>query len=645
MKTRKLILPLSLALLGGMVLSGCGKEPTPTPTPTPTPSKKTDYDMSGVKFNDTTVDYTGSAITVAVTGELPAGLSASYKYYSDTAHTSEVASVVDAGTYYCVASFQGDEAHNPVTPMNATLTVNKIDVDVPEFEIVGTRGAETEEIIASKNGDNYFVEFNTETKYPWSFTCRNKATKEEITMLYYDDEGNEILEPTGDDRIINLHDHLNLGIQFDGDKNHNEVLIKTTLSIEKKTYMVSTYEDLVLMAKHMSADDDEFIESDMRRPIRYVLANDIDCEGQIWDVTHIAPEATTLLTGEDGWKFNSEFDGNGHSIKNLTLSATAEHHESVGFISNTMGTGIGEARTLAMFPIANGSNIHDITFDGFHYVMDKTYSIAAGSINGGLHIGIIGLERQTKEGEEETELNRNATYSENVVVKNTVVDVETDYDFLACNSGGKYFLSVGGFVGLAANAASPQRDAAVCGPVQYINVDVENMEVNLDIPSGCGFIGGVVGYCAYEANIFKNCDTDATFNLTNHGAAIAANTAYTEAVYARGTGGSFFSVGGIYGSQYKPGDFCKSPDGRNLSKMENNTSDITVNAYVNGEGNLVAGQVIGLAAPAAMQQNGGAAFALAGNECSVTYNIYNVATEEAMVEGATATHELLSMNA
>lgn len=75
---------------------------------------KADYDMSGVAFEDLTVTYDGKMHSIAINGNLPAGVAVSYNGNKKTA----------VGTYSITASFTGDSTnYNAIADMVATLTI------------------------------------------------------------------------------------------------------------------------------------------------------------------------------------------------------------------------------------------------------------------------------------------------------------------------------------------------------------------------------------------------------------------------------------------------------------------------------------------------------------------------------------------
>ena len=78
-------------------------------------NKKKDYDMSGVVFEDLTVEYDGKPHSIFATG-LPEGVTASYENNDQT----------EIGTYEVTAHFEGDiTRYNPIPDKTATLTITQ----------------------------------------------------------------------------------------------------------------------------------------------------------------------------------------------------------------------------------------------------------------------------------------------------------------------------------------------------------------------------------------------------------------------------------------------------------------------------------------------------------------------------------------
>ena len=81
---------------------------------------KATYDMSGVTFGDVTVNYDGNAHSLAISGNLPAGVTVTYENNDQ----------VNAGIHTVVAKFTGDANYNAIPDMTATLTIEKLTYDM-----------------------------------------------------------------------------------------------------------------------------------------------------------------------------------------------------------------------------------------------------------------------------------------------------------------------------------------------------------------------------------------------------------------------------------------------------------------------------------------------------------------------------------
>ncbi len=78
------------------------------------------YDMSGVKFEDRTVEYDGKAKTFTISGKLPAGVSVTYN----------LSNFKDAGVYVVTATFKGSQNYEEIPSMTATLTITRLQYTV-----------------------------------------------------------------------------------------------------------------------------------------------------------------------------------------------------------------------------------------------------------------------------------------------------------------------------------------------------------------------------------------------------------------------------------------------------------------------------------------------------------------------------------
>ena len=84
--------------------------------------KKAVYDMSGVKFENKTVEANGNAQIITIGGTLPDGVTVTYN-----------GSGTEAGTYTITAKFDGDTVnYESIADMTATLTINKAAEPAPD---------------------------------------------------------------------------------------------------------------------------------------------------------------------------------------------------------------------------------------------------------------------------------------------------------------------------------------------------------------------------------------------------------------------------------------------------------------------------------------------------------------------------------
>ncbi len=331
---------------------------------------KTDYDMSGVSLQDATYTYDGNSHVLEVTGDLPTGVTAEYKYYVDETHETQATSTVDAGKYYVVVSFTGDAKHNPIEDMSAVMTINKADYPSLDVTIKATYKDDQNQdasVIARDNGDGtlYLEAINKE--YTISV---NSATQDgNITTEFYNrlnadgtvDETSKSLTNT----LTNYGDKVYIKVTV-SDENHNSKSIVKTITIERKTIEIRTYEDLVNMNKDLYSKS-----MDERLNLRYMLLNDIDCEGQVW-------KTIGVCFGKD--YFVSEFNGNGHTISNFKLT-----EESVDYTLDVNGetktiTPDGNGPHIGFFGYVASAEIHDVTFDNVNVKFDmRTLSLSNSS--------------------------------------------------------------------------------------------------------------------------------------------------------------------------------------------------------------------------------------------------------------------------
>lgn len=408
-------LALSFLLCGGGIfaLTACDN----------TPAAPKVYDMSGVAAQNLEVDYNGQAQTYAVSGQLPEGVTATYKYFSNAERTNQVQSVVDAGTYYVTVSFAGAEGYQPIADMQATLTVNKVafsNVTVTVKAIDGADPAEdaSEEDLAQVkyvaaeadvNGDFYYQFYDESVGFhvqmdPQYVTTSVDSTDADFTktIQYFADDYQieTVTVPTGEmdedgvtpltrtekvekvvkkeltyeeTRLTNATQKLYLKLTL-SDRNHTETVIEKTIYLKKLVVEITNAEELQRVA------EDVFNRSlDWRTSVIYRLnapEKTIDLGGAVWHtispLSPGGPGAVETFCNEN--YFCSEFDGNGHTIKNFQLTKDSLKY-SVGNreVNNLTtfagipvdGKVIAEDRNtqLGFFGYVCGAEIHDLTLE------------------------------------------------------------------------------------------------------------------------------------------------------------------------------------------------------------------------------------------------------------------------------------------
>lgn len=140
---------------------------------------KADYDMSGIKFADSTVEYDGNEHSLAIVGNLPDGVSVAYEYVDESGSKS-AGNKVNAGIYTVWAKFSGDsDNYNQIDEMNATLTIEPKQYDTSSLafddasvtydaqghsvQVSGCpAGVSVEYTVAKEQGDTYVAVDGTE---------------------------------------------------------------------------------------------------------------------------------------------------------------------------------------------------------------------------------------------------------------------------------------------------------------------------------------------------------------------------------------------------------------------------------------------------------------------------------------------------
>ena len=248
----------------------------------------------------------------------------------------------------------------------------------------------------------------------------------------------QLIDPFGEITkpfITNYYDTLYIRATY-SDDNHIATVVKA-VKLSKYTVELKTFEDLKVMRDHIYGNAEKgiiAITTANRRGIRYVLANDIDCNGQLW-----TPVTYVMEWGESDadllkHTFCSEFDGNGHTISNYRIteeSINVADIPTTGKITNTIYVGFfGRVNNGTMYggeSLTNqeleeqACNIHDVTFSNVSIKFDSKdpdYTLGQTKIVAGIVVGYTDTGNQHTFG-------RTNLY--NITVENCTIDIDA-YD-------------------------------------------------------------------------------------------------------------------------------------------------------------------------------------------------------------------------
>ena len=338
---------------------------------------KATYDMSGVELADKgDAVYNGNAQTISVDeSKLPNGVTVAYEYYHGEEVNSDAkldAAPVNAGVYTVVAKFAGDAAnYNAINDMSAKLTINKANVD---FEIVlgATKNANGDPLYRYSDGAGtglepldkiIFTEKNGVVEayvgnsahgllYVTSYTIEVLNSNVDCELVCYDDSSKVgSADHLDAGRISTVNDTVYVLVNF---QNYNSV--QKTVKGAYRVVEMDSYEDLRIM----DADIDIY-PVDVRLVTKYVLTDDIDLEGHVWQTI-----GTRLFLSDIyifNYNFVSEFDGQSHTIKNLTFTEESVKEE---YINDQAGIAFG------FFGFVTDARVHDVTFDTVNADIDVT---------------------------------------------------------------------------------------------------------------------------------------------------------------------------------------------------------------------------------------------------------------------------------
>ncbi len=104
---------------------------------------------------------------------------------------------------------------------------------------------------------------------------------------------------------------------------------------ENGNFIIEDYEDLCNMVTLVNSGDEKYTKGN------YILTNDIDCPQESKWKTSIGQTALYYNAdpeADGNWGFEGTFDGNGHTIKNLTVVGSTKEAVSTGLFGTVSGT-------------------------------------------------------------------------------------------------------------------------------------------------------------------------------------------------------------------------------------------------------------------------------------------------------------------
>jgi len=445
---------------------------------------KATHDMSGVKLENKTVVYNGENQKLTITGTLPAGVEVVYEYYSDAEYTAKVTDTANVGTYYVKAVYSTDGNYEAIAEAKATLTVTKAAFATVDFVVTGTNNEDKYDARFEGEGV-YYLEYAPNTTYVLSVSSAtadgNDKFVPEVKWFTDNDLSHEV-NPLDDPSLTDIGDTLYVQVRF-VDENHEERTIVRTIVLQKKTFEIKTYEDLLMMRDHIYGNTEK--EIDMiaavdRGNVRYILLNDIDCQGRIWTpVSYMMEDGNDYATRT----FCSEFDGKGHTISNYKITEESFDAEAlntaavkilyVGFFGR-VNNGImygGTVKNDAELD-AEACNIHDVTFSNVSVKLDAKSDNYQFGTDVAVYAGFVA---GYLDGGNWHTIGRTNLY--NITVKNSEMDIDA------------YKTHAGGIIGY--------EDIAIAYPGLRKNLTVENCSIYAISSQGTAstnvYIGGLIG--------------------------------------------------------------------------------------------------------------------------------------------------------
>lgn len=198
---------------------------------------KAQFDLSGISFEDMTVEYDGETHEIVITGTLPIGIEVSYINNKGTS----------AGYYSATAKFTSDDPNFESIPsMTAKLTITKANVVIT-----------AEDLTVTYDGNRHTV----------PATISHGVEISHVTLKHLETGSYKEWE-NGTAGTYQVE------FQYDGDDNHNKAKKVVTMTIEKATPVITIANKNIVVDLYEEYDIEYSISNDLTAVLTYNTENE-----------------------------------------------------------------------------------------------------------------------------------------------------------------------------------------------------------------------------------------------------------------------------------------------------------------------------------------------------------------------------------
>ncbi len=309
--------------------------------------------------------------------------------------------------------------------------------------------------------------------------------------------------------------------EFDGDTSE-DVAEGVVYYPTMKTYAISTVGGLEWLSDHVNGTNDfgtndEGAAANTFYGYTVVLADDIDLDGIEW-----------IPIGTSSDRFNGAFDGNGHTISNLTVNGSTEDSSGnysglfgyTGYPTNSSGSEIIKNLTIKNAKVTGYKYVGTVVARPYHTLLSNITVEGLVQVEGFCYVGgVAGGSLYTTKG--------------HVSMENITVDADDESYVIGHridSSDGLEHTYAGGIIGHTNQDAS---------------ATYQNLTSNIDVTGDNGGVGGIFGIA--NGVSYTNCSCSGNIKVTNAQDAYASNEYYTQNG-KNGAGNYADQIGGIAGT-------------------------------------------------------------------------------------------------